>query len=452
MRLRPLTIAISSAAALSAPAVLAAGYDTPILYSAQHMGMGGAAIGYVDDPSAMFHNPAGLARSMGLSLMLNATLITGEIRSAPEASLGDLTSEPIVAVAPLVGASLRVNDWIAFGAAFYPVASAGAEYRYEKNGKDVLNTTSLRFLEFAPSVAFSLPGNVQLGASWRIIMASLVREKTGEFDVDMSGVNLGGVRLGAQWSPIPALDLGLVFRNRTQTTIEDPAGFVLFPPEREVTTAFVLPAKLGFGARLNLEPVRVALDLEYAFQSQNQRSVFETNPEVPFLTINNVFRWKDTITVRGGVEYEFDGGYFVRGGAIYDSQASREMYPSAFGTPPTSTLALTGGFGMKFADRGKLNVAVAHRFGQTEVVRGGPEETCVACSFDGDYKLSMTGFYLDFMWSFDVDHKPVAEEPVTEQPASQQPPAEQPVPAEQPTAEQPTTEQPATEQPAPTTP
>ncbi len=401
--MRKLATLVTASVLASAPAtVQAAGYDTPILYSAQHMGMGGTAIGYVDDPSAMFHNPAGLAKTMGLSLMVNATLILGSIRSAPDSTLGDLTSEDVFALAPLAGISYKPTDWMAFGVAFYPVASAGAEYRYTKGDDDILNATSLTFLEVSPNVAFKLPGNVNLGFGWRVIMANLRRELTTDrlgFDVDMSGVNLTGFRVGAQWSPIKELDIGVVFRNKTSTEITDDNGFVLVDPRRNVSTEFVLPAKLGLGVRVNLEPVRFALDLEYAFQSQNQRSVFVTDPPLA-LEVNNIFKWQDTITLRGGVEYNVDDRYFFRGGFIFDSQASQEMYPSAFGTPPTSTVAMTAGFGMKCGDTWKFNVAVAHRLGQTEVNRGTPDETCVACSFDGNYKLAMTGLYVDFMYSF----------------------------------------------------
>ena len=65
-------------------------------------------------------------------------------------------------------------------------------------------------------------------------------------------------------------------------------------------------------------------------------------------------------------------------------------------------MTMTAGFGMKCGDTWKLNFAVAHRLGQTVVDRGNPEETCIACSFDGNYKLAMTGLYVDFMWAFDL--------------------------------------------------
>ncbi|MCC6622335.1 MAG: outer membrane protein transport protein [Deltaproteobacteria bacterium] len=404
-------------ASLAATPALAAGYDTPILYSAQHMGMGGAAIAYVDDPTAMFHNPAGLARTMGLTLTVNATLILGSIQSTPDVTSG-LTheSEPIMALAPLIGVSARPVDWFAFGVAFYPVASAGAKYRYDNAAGDgVENDTSVVFLEVTPSVAFKLPGNVMLGAGWRIIMASLDRTLTNSlfnFDAALSGTNLGGFRVGAQWDPIPELQIGVVYRNKTTTTLVDESGDALtpiFPEGRRIETDFTLPSKLGFGARLKLDPVRVALDVEYAFQSENEGSQFLFGEEKepgnfpdPEDGLVNVFRWEDGITLRAGVEYALEDRYFFRGGFIYDTQVSNEKYPSAFGTPPTSTMTLTAGFGYKCNDAWKLNFGFSHRFGSTDVERGiTPEdETCLPCSGDGPYELTMTGLYLDFTYSF----------------------------------------------------
>ena len=63
----PILLVVLMGLTSSAP-VQAGGYDTPILYSARHMGMGGTAISFVDDPSALFHNPAGLSHTKFISL------------------------------------------------------------------------------------------------------------------------------------------------------------------------------------------------------------------------------------------------------------------------------------------------------------------------------------------------------------------------------------------------
>ncbi len=49
----------------------AAGWDTPIIYTARQLGMGGTAIAGVRDPSASFHNPAGYQGIEGLEVLGN---------------------------------------------------------------------------------------------------------------------------------------------------------------------------------------------------------------------------------------------------------------------------------------------------------------------------------------------------------------------------------------------
>src|SRR3954470_16454298 len=61
----------------------AGGYDTPMLYSARHMGMGGTAIGYVSDPSALFHNPAGLGQVARAEVLGDFSLLLGRIHGSP---------------------------------------------------------------------------------------------------------------------------------------------------------------------------------------------------------------------------------------------------------------------------------------------------------------------------------------------------------------------------------
>lgn len=398
----------------AASTAYAGGYDTPILYSAEHMGMGGAAIGYVDDPSAMFHNPAGLMGTKGLSLMANLTLVTGYIQSSPSDTQPNEESESLLALAPLVGVSYDFDDVVSFGLAFYPVASAGAEYLYTNTGNNVAerNFTAVRFLEFSPGVAFKIPGtNLSIGAGYRVSIVQLERylgpedkaDGSPTFDVAMSGANFTGFRLGVQWQPIPELELGFVFRSLTRTDIKDDSGIVL-DAATDIETEFTLPAKLGFGVRANLDPIAIVLDVEYGLYSQNERNEFKrtpVDPNSPFAAIPvvNVSEWDDAFTIRAGVEYGVDNRWFFRGGFLWDGKVSQEDYPSAFGTPPTSSTTITAGVGFKCEDNWKLNFAVAHRFAATEVEKS-PDEGCIPCSANGDYSLTMTGFYLDFMYAF----------------------------------------------------
>lgn len=391
---------------------LAAGWDTPILYSAEHMGMGGAAIGYVDDPSAIYHNPAGIVHTQGLTLMANATLILGSITSSPtpEAEAHNIDSEPIRAVAPLIAVTYKFTDWFAAGLAFYPVASAGAVYKYKNSaGASVENSTDVVFLEISPSLAFKLPGNVYLGAGYRISSVSLDRyaaPSATPLDFTLTGWNYEGLRFGAQWDPIPELQLGIVYRHKTTTRITDDSGIVVIKDSpRKAWGDLVLPSKLGFGSRVNLHPLSFVLDLEYTWQSQNQELVIDTDPNLGPLKVNSVFKWSDTVTLRTGVEYGLDDTYFIRGGFIFDTQATHKEWPSAFGTPPGPSYTGTVGFGYKPDAPWDLNFALAYRVGAAtvstaDIEKGQHDYPCAACSKAGDYSLSMFGAYLDFTYSF----------------------------------------------------
>jgi long-chain fatty acid transport protein len=411
--------------------VTAGGYDTPILYSARHMGMGGTAIGYVNDPSALFHNPAGLSHTRFISLTANVSPLFGSLQSSPDNGLlgpaVSTRSEPAFAPFFLVGGSFRVTDWMTFGMGAYPVASAGAEYKYEnkKTGNITTDKTELVFIEITPAVSFDLPGNLRIGAGYRFSIASLERFKGGGkanpalldtlntskyLDLDLKGLNFAGFRAGLQWQPIPELQLGVTYRHKTTTTLEGDSSNILYVNYGKTSMDVVLPSKLGAGVRYDAGPLGLALDFEWTFNSQNGTSTLH-GESLDGNTNNDQAQplpseWSDAMTVRIGTEYKLMDNYRIRMGYIFDDKTGNEKYPTAFGTPPTPTHSMTAGFGYE-AENWETNVAYAYRFGSTSV--DSPTEDpdaqlnldCPACSWQGDYAINLHGVYVDFSWYFE---------------------------------------------------
>lgn len=413
----------AASAALSAcaivvatPAARAAGYDTPILYSARHQGMGGTAIAYVDDPSATFHNPAGLSGVKGLSLLGDFSLILGRVQASPQRSVTSLESEPVLAPFFLLGAGIRVHEWVSVGLGVFPVASGGAEYRYEIAGNPFVDSTRIVFLEATPAASLNVPkdawvpGELAIGAGYRVSFLTFEREQGSPSDprvlnLDMSGNSFAGFRVGAQYHPIPELGFGAVFRNRIEIESRADEVSVYTETATDVTLPFVLPAKLGLGAELDLTRVRFALDAEYAFQSQNDRVALEGTLDGEDESVPNIFDWQNGITLRTGVEYRLLDGprrYPLRVGYIFDSTVANSAYPSAFGTPPAPTHTVSIGGGVDFGGVWQVNAAVARRFGETTIEASDLEPGCAFCSYEGDYAITMTGFYLDVSVNIDL--------------------------------------------------
>jgi long-subunit fatty acid transport protein len=407
----------------------AGGYDTPMLYSARHLGMGGTAIGFVEDPSALFHNPAGLGNIKNFTALGDFSLLLAHVTASPDPGARDTESEQTVAPVFLVGAGLRLTDWLVAGLAVYPIASAGATYKYAiPPNFEFENTTRLVFIEASPGLAFNLPHNIRLGAGYRLTYVNLERYygsrafASGTHDFKLDGINPFGFRVGAQWTPLPFLSVGAVYRHKVETKVSNDTGIAATMRFTDVSTKFMLPSKLGAGGRVDVGDFGFAVDTEYLFNSQNEGSPLvgspmptAENPMPPPTEVANVFDWSNEFTLRAGVEFRWLEGMddrkrlAARLGYVFDGKTTNERYPSAFGTPPGPTHVLTAGLGWNLG-RWQVNGAVARRFGSGSVTEAdlaagsrSAERPCTFCSVAGneDYEIAINGFYIDASFALD---------------------------------------------------
>lgn len=415
-KLRRLTrLRLFGALFLAAPSGLAAGFDTPILYTARHQGMGGAAIGYVDDPSAAFHNPGGLQGVGGFSVLADFSLLIGRVKGSPQNLEAATSIESNAVLAPffLLGAAYRAHEWLTFGVAVFPVASGGAEYRYTVVNP-LTDSTRILFIEATPVVSLDvpkdrwLPGRLAFGVGYRMSLVSFRREQ-GRIEnprllnLDMTGSNFSGLRVGLQYKPTDSFGVGLVYRNKIRVVTRADEVTVFLSPAEQAELPFVLPAKFGLGMRQNFGALGLAADVEYAFQSQNERESLTGVLDGEAASVENVFAWRDGITGHFGVEYALDLGPLrvpLRAGYVFDSKVTSKQYPSAFGTPPAPTHSVTLGSGL-VAQSWQLNAAVVRRMGSTTVSED-EHVGCRFCGFPGDYSIGMTGLYLDASMDFEL--------------------------------------------------
>jgi long-subunit fatty acid transport protein len=403
----------------TASSALAAGYDTPMLYSARHMGMGGAAVGYVNDPSAMFHNPAGLAHTRKGAVLGNFSLLLGKLRGAPERGDENVTSNLTVAPFPLLAGAYRITDWLTAGLGIYPVASSGATYEYTNAAsKQITDQTKLLFLEISPGVALNLPGNVHVGLGYRVTYLKLFRlrqanNEPADLDFSMSGSNPASFRVGAQWIPLDrlepradrkALQLGVSYRHKVEVDISADNGKVLTMDVTEMNSTFMLPTKMIAGVRGDYQRFGLALDVERTLNDQNTESVIEGTTGSNRIKVPNIFEWSNSWTCRTGLEYRLmdEGQLATRVGYVLDTKTASEGYPSAFGTPPSKTQVITAGAGYD-AGSWQANLAYGFRFGGATLTREDTADSrnCPFCGKFGEYDIKLHGLYGDFSYEFD---------------------------------------------------
>jgi long-subunit fatty acid transport protein len=411
----------------SGPA-LAGGYDTPMLYSARHMGMGGTAIPNVEDPSALFHNPAGLGHVHMFSALGDFSLLLAHIKGSPGSQALDIKSEQTVAPMFLLGAAHRLNRWLVAGLGVYPIASAGATYKYPFLDFTFEDTTRLVFIEASPALAVNLLENrLRLGLGYRLTYVSLERYQGDRAlaqagtDFKLTGLDAKGFRVGAQYTVVDGVAVGAVYRHKTKTHVSNDTGRAIGDQFHDVSTEFVLASKLGGGVHADLGAFGLGVDVEYLFNSQNAGyplvgtpSATDANPNPVPLEVSNVFEWKNEVTLRTGLEYRLPtptladpaARVALRAGYVFDGKSTNPQYPSAFGTPPGPTHVLTGGVGLRIC-RWDVNVAYARRFGEGSVteadVTAPGRRTCQFCGAAGKepYEIAVNGLYVDLSFSLD---------------------------------------------------
>lgn len=399
----------------------AGGYDTPMLYSARHLGMGGTAIGYVHDPSALFHNPAGLASVDHAAALADFSLLLGKLHASPNLNTRNIESELTVAPFFMVAGAFRITPWLSAGLGLFPIASSGATYKYGAPGFE--DKTSLMFVEGTPALAAQLGKQVSIGVGYRITFVRLERYtgnrddgSTPFLDFKLAGYNFASVRAGLKYTPSKRLSLGLVYRQKVTTHVTDEMGIALRNVFYDISTDFVLPTKFGAGARYDFDDLgphlSAALDIEYSLNSENAGTPLRGTPAGTSseVAVPNVFGWKNSVTLRVGAEYRLlhderlaRDRLALRAGYVFDSRVANPQYPTAFGTPPGATQVFTAGAGYDFG-QWQSNVALAYRFGSATVTNADlnapGRKDCAFCGVSGDYAIHLTGIYLDASYAF----------------------------------------------------
>ncbi len=415
---------VSVLTVVSATSAFAAGYDTPMLYSASHMGMGGTAIGSVDDPSAIFHNPAGLSRSGVGALHLDVSPLGGVIQGSPDKDALSIKSNTAISPFFMAAGSYRVVDRVHVGFAAYLLGGAAGSYNYnidktkangDLNRTSVVDSASLGFIEFAPAVSVRIIDGLSLGVAWRPLFTTFDRNRVNTLsanttpdpqtfiDMKMKGWNFTGFRIGLQYA-IGKFLFGAVYRNKVTTTVAADkivyAG-VDFP---NATYQFILPSKLGFGVQWSgVENLRLAADFEYIFNSENTTVNLIGEQGGVAKPIMNTSNWTDSYTIRVGGGYKIAKPLELRAGYIFDAAAANPMYPTAFGSPPGPTNIVTAGAGYEFTPSFDMSFAMAYRHGTGSTSE--VDDKCPFCGKTGDYAITLIGAYLDARFRFGVVDK-----------------------------------------------
>ncbi|MGD1009282.1 MAG: outer membrane protein transport protein [Candidatus Aminicenantales bacterium] len=388
MKKRWATVLAMAALLAFAPSARGAGF---LIYEhgAAAMAMGGAFTAVADNPSAIWHNPAGLAWVEGTQVMLGGTFIFPQ-GSVTMPYLGQTFNQVSqVFTPPNVYISHKFSDRVTVGIGFMAPYGLGTKW---STTVDSPPSFPLSYLGYSnnmetffinPAIAVKILPNLSLGVGCSYIFSKLTLdlyqslvlppEEGSAYDVPtaMKGTgnsfnfNAGVLYKGKGFS------LGASYRSHFNikysgtVTLDNefiPAPLQPYvPTEGNVTTTFKFPDILTLGLAIDISP-RLLWSFDFhtiywkRFDSYTADITFPDPYGSQTLTAPQL--WKNSHCARMGLQYLATDKLTLRLGAYFDEtpQPVETMDPNL---PDSDSWAITGGVGYKI---GKLTIDVGLNF------------------------------------------------------------------------------------------
>ncbi len=393
---------------------------------AKALGMAGAFTAQANDPSAIFFNPAGLARLQGNQVYLGTSLIFVGTEFAgvdPDPGFNTFGETGTLLFTPINGyVTSQLNEQWGVGLGVYNPYGLGQEWEDpdEWVGRHIASNTQLVTFFITPTVAYAPNDRFSFGAGLQLVHASVELSRSiqrwdpngsGFLDVgetDLTGNN-GldvGFSAGLLLDVSDDVTFGASFRSGVSPTVEGDADFTqksTGDPAYDAVVATQLPSDQGVSAKVKLPwfgNVAVAysgvenwvfeIDFNYFGWENFDELTFEFDDD-PSLNTSRVQDYENELSIRTGASYQVNEDLQLRGGYYYDPtpQPEKTMSP-LLGDVDRHGLAL--GFGYDFGS------FVLDTFGLILLSDERSSEAQSLDGFNGTYKAfgNLFGFNVGF--------------------------------------------------------
>ncbi|NIM59747.1 MAG: hypothetical protein GTO16_12530 [Candidatus Aminicenantes bacterium] len=358
-------------------------------HGAAAMAMGGAFVALANNPTAVFHNPAGIAFLEGTQISLGTTLITSNSSLGLTNLATTVETKKQWFYPSTFYITHKINERIVAGFGFFNPYGLGTKWDedYPQNTNFPLRFIStnddMKTFFFNPVIAVKLDESFSVAVGVTYIYSTLEVDRVNIIDLtlygaeryeapinmkgngDAFGLNAGALYRGKNFS------LGFNWRGGFDIEFEGdllldnsniPAMFQPnVPTEADVATTLSTPHILGFGAAFNLTPsLIVTADFHYILWSAFEQFVIKIDNPDPIPDETETFdeNWEDSYLIRAGLQYMVNENFALRAGFLYDKTPQPVESMDTL-LPDANRIAFTGGFGYK---SGNFVINVAYQY------------------------------------------------------------------------------------------
>jgi len=360
-------------------------------HGAAAMAMGGAFVGLANDPSAIFHNPAGIAFLEGTQIYGGATFITSNsslsLPNWPDPTYQTVDQEKQWHYPPTVYITHKISDSLTAGLGFFVPYGLGVKWPKDYPLRFISYEDDMKTFFLNPTLAVKLSDNFSLGVGVSYVYGTLDfflidREEvdigpliglpipivsTFDLDAHLDATGSGwGFNAGALYKT-DNFSIGFNWRGGFKIKYEGDIGVVLdayeipapygalvpaeqvaqfIPSSVPASTEFSFPHILGVGIAYNAtNNLLLTADVHYI--------LWETYEEILVVVEHALFAdkhieesWENSWIFRAGLQYLLSQYFALRLGFLYDQTPQPVEFMDPI-LPDANRWAITGGFGYK---------------------------------------------------------------------------------------------------------
>ncbi len=388
--------------------------------SARATAQGGAFFTRASDPSALFYNPAGIARlAPGLGLMAGGTFIvpTNSFRRLEAGGEKEYDMVSNTFFPPNAYATYTHESGFAAGIGAFTQFGLGTEWDNSFPGRFLTEKINLETITVNPTIAYRYGDLISVGVGIDFLIGKKVELRrainvpltvenggTSEGTIELDGNGNGvGYNLGAQLRPIPALTIGLAYRShikvdfdgKAAASIADPFGATRITAlNGPISTSIDLPANFSAGVAVKAND---KLNLEFDYQwygwSSYDTLAIDFGGRAPRSAAYRGFN--DSYTLRGGGEYQIMPALSVGAGLFFDKNPipDTQLDPTL---PDADRLGLSFGAGYNLMSNLRIDASYLYeRLAERKVTDSAP-----AINFNGVYNGSVSLFAVNLGYHF----------------------------------------------------
>lgn len=343
------------------------------------MALAGAFVSLAYDPTAIFYNPAGIARMEGTQISLGTTWITANSSVSlplwPDPQYRSIRQERRWFYPSTFYFTHKLSDTIVAGFGFFSAYGLGTAWPPAYPLRHIAVSSTMNTFFFNPTLSIKLNDDLSLGAGISYIYSTLSLElvrPVGEYEVPLSlgttgrswGMNAGVLYRGEDFSFGFIWRGGFKVQHRGDVTLDashlPPSLQVILPAQGIASTMLMFPHLFGIGVSSILgDNLTLAVDIHYALWSVYEKQTLSIDFSSPFPDEEheNSANWKNAFAVRGGIEFWTNKNLALRTGVLYDQTPQPRATMDPF-LPDADRVALTGGLGLR---KGSLAVDIAYQ-------------------------------------------------------------------------------------------